>query len=367
MKVFVAGGSGAVGTCLVPRLAEAGHEVVATTRDSRKKWKLRSLGAEPAVLDALDEDAVLEAVVRAEPEVVVHELTALPRVTNLRRWDREFALTNRLRTEGTDHLIRAAQLAGARRLVAQSFTGWPNIRDGGPLKDELDPLDPDPPAEMSESLAAIRYLERAVLDGPGLEGMVLRYGSLYGPGTAMTNEYAEMVRKRRLPVIGDGAGIWSFVHVDDAAAATVAAVERGTPSVYNIVDDEPAAVSEWLPRLADMLGAKPPRRIPVWLGRFATGEAGVSLMTRIRGSSNAKAKRELGWQPEHTSWRGGFASRDERSSHEGIRSRRDRRSRQATRPAARGARPRGGRDDQERIEAGRGAQPGRSLGRGRRT
>jgi 2-alkyl-3-oxoalkanoate reductase len=306
MKVFVAGGSGAVGRRLVPRLIAAGHAVVATTRDPRKGAQLRSLGAEPVVVDALDEQAVVGAVGRSEPEVVVHELTALPRVTNLRRWDREFALTNRLRTEGTDNLIRAAQLAGARRLVAQSFSGWPNIRAGGPVKSEDDPLDPDPPAAMRESLDAIRYLERAVLSAPGLEGVVLRYGSLYGPGTAMTNEYAAMIRKRKLPVLGEGAGVWSFVHVDDAAAATVAAVERGAPGIYTIVDDDPAPVSEWLPQVARLLGAKPPRRIPVWLGRLATGEVGVSMMTQIRGSSNAKAKRALGWQPRHRSWRDGF-------------------------------------------------------------
>jgi nucleoside-diphosphate-sugar epimerase len=316
MKVFVAGGSGAVGRRLVPRLIAGGHEVVATTRDASKEEELRSLGAQPAVVDALNEQALLEAVGRAQPEVVVHELTALPRVTNLRRWDRDFALTNRLRTEGTDHLIRAAQLAGARRLVAQSFTGWPNVRAGGPVKDESDPLDPDPPAAMRESLEAIRYLERAVLRAPGLEGIVLRYGSLYGPGTAMTNEYAEMIRRRKPSVIGAGAGVWSFVHVDDAAAATAAAVERGAAGIYNIVDDDPAPVSEWLPRVADLLGAKAPRRIPVWLGRVATGEAGVSLMTRIRGASNAKAKRQLGWQPRHRSWRDGF--RVEEADGEGI-------------------------------------------------
>jgi 2-alkyl-3-oxoalkanoate reductase len=310
MKVFVAGGSGAVGRRLVPRLIAAGHEVVATTTDPGKREELRSLAAEPAVVNALDEQEVVDAMRRAKPEVVVHELTALPRVTNLLYWDRDFALTNRLRTEGTDHLIRAAQIAGARRLVAQSFTGWPNIREGGPVKDEDDPLDRDPPTAMRESLDAIRYLERAVLDAPGLEGIVLRYGNLYGPGTAMTNEYAEMIRKRKLPVIGDGAGVWTFIHVDDAAAATVTAVERGSPGVYNIVDDDPAPVSEWLPRAAELLGAKAPRQVPVWLGRLMTGEAGVSLMTRIRGASNAKAKRQLGWQPQHGSWRDGFGDEE---------------------------------------------------------
>jgi nucleoside-diphosphate-sugar epimerase len=229
-------------------------------------------------------------------------MTALSGNPNLRHWDRWFALTNRLRTEGTANLLEAASRFGVRRFVAQGYTGWTNARSGGPVKSEEDPLDPDPPKEMRETLKAIRDLERAVLDAD-LEGLVLRYGSLYGPGTAYATEYVELARERKLPVIGDGGGVWSFVHVDDAADATVSAVERGGPGVYNIVDDDPARAAEWIPLLARRSGGRAPRHLPVWLGRLATGEVGVSLMTRIRGSSNAKAKRELGWRPAHPSWR----------------------------------------------------------------
>jgi 2-alkyl-3-oxoalkanoate reductase len=306
MKVFVAGGSGAIGQRLVPQLVAAGHEVVATTRSPRHRERLEALGAEPVVVDGLDEHGVLEALSRAEPEVVVHEMTGLAGAVNLRRFDHWFATTNELRTKGTDYLIRGAQLAGARRLIAQSYTGWSNIRVGGQVKDEEDPLDPNPPAAMRQTLDAIRYLERAVTAAEGLDGVVLRYGSLYGPGTATSEQFPEMLRKRRMPVIGDGAGVWSFIHVDDAAAATVSAVDRGAPGIYNIVDDEPAPASEWLPYLAEALGAKAPRRVPVWLGRLAAGEVVVSMMTQIRGSSNAKAKSELGWAPRYRSWRDGF-------------------------------------------------------------
>jgi nucleoside-diphosphate-sugar epimerase len=233
-------------------------------------------------------------------------MTALTDVGNPRRFDAEFAVTNELRTKGTDNLIEAARAAGARRLIAQSYSGWPNVRDGGPVKTEDDPLDPDPPAAMRRTLEAIRYLERAVVDAEGIEGVVLRYGGFYGPMADMPAKFVETIRKRRMPVVGDGAGVWSFVHLDDAAAATVAAVERGAPGIYNIVDDEPAPVAEWLPAFAEAIGAKPPRHVPAWLGRLAGGEAAISIMTQVRGSSNAKAKRELGWEPRHRSWREGF-------------------------------------------------------------
>jgi 2-alkyl-3-oxoalkanoate reductase len=311
MKVFVAGGTGAIGQRLVPQLVAAGHRVFATTRSPRHDERLTALGAEPLVMDGLDGEAVMQAVGRAEPEMVIHEMSGLAGGGSLRRFDRWFASTNELRTTGTDHLIRAAQRTGVRRLIVQSYTGWSNERAGGPVKTEEDPLDPRPPRAMGRTLAGIRYLERVVSEAEGLEGVVLRYGSFYGPGTSVSNEYVDMIRKRRMPIVGDGGGVWSFIHVDDAAAATVAAMERGAPGVYNVVDDDPAPVSVWLPYLAKVVGAKPPRRIPVWLGRVAAGEVGVSMMTQIRGSSNAKAKRELGWDPRYASWREGFRAYDE--------------------------------------------------------
>jgi nucleoside-diphosphate-sugar epimerase len=250
---------------------------------------------------------------------VIHELTALRGQANLRNFDRSFAETNVLRTRGLDILLEAARAAGATRFLAQSYTGWPNARDGGPVKTEDDPLDPHPPKAMRESIAAIRYLEETVTGAEGMAGLALRYGSLYGPGTSMAEEYAAMIRRRKFPVVGDGAAVWSFVHVADAAAATVAALDHGGPGVYNIVDDEPAPVSEWLPQLAAMLGAKPPRHVPVWIGRLATGEVGVAMMTQSRGSSNAKARRELGWEPAHPSWRSGFAETIGGTPH-GVRS-----------------------------------------------
>jgi 2-alkyl-3-oxoalkanoate reductase len=255
------------------------------------------------LLDGLDAPAVAEAVARAEPDVVVHQMSALAGMKDLRNFDRGFARTNELRTRGTDYLLAGATAAGVRRFVAQSFTGWPNARDGAPIKTEEDMLDADPPAAQSESLAAIRYLEAAVLDAP-VEGIVLRYGSFYGPGAS--EPLVELIRKRKFPIVGGGDGIWSWIHIDDAAAATVAAVERGSPGIYNVVDDDPAPVVEWLPYLAEAFGARPPRHVPAWLGRIAAGEVGVSMMTRIRGSSNAKANRELGWKPERESWRQGF-------------------------------------------------------------
>jgi nucleoside-diphosphate-sugar epimerase len=308
MRIVVAGATGALGRRLVPLLVERGHEVVGMTRSPAKAADLRAAGAEPVVADALDRDAVLRAVGQARPEVVVHQLTALAGLTNSRRFDQGFALTNRLRTEGTDHLLAAARAAGARRFVAQSFAGWPFARVGGPVKTEEDPLDPDPPAEFRRTLDAIRHLESAVRGAEGLEGVVLRYGGFYGPGTSVGDGgfLLEEIRRRRLPIVGAGTGVWSFVHIDDAAAATAAAVERGAPGIYQIVDDDPAPVSAWLPALAAAIGAKPPRRVPAWVARLLAGEHGVVLFTDIRGASNAKAKRELGWNPAYPSWRQGF-------------------------------------------------------------
>jgi nucleoside-diphosphate-sugar epimerase len=299
MKVFVAGASGAVGARLVPQLVERGHEVVGSTRSPEKAERLRAQGAEPVVLDLLDARAVRAAVEAARPDAIVHEATALSGTSDVRHFDRTFALTNRLRTEGTDALLAAA--SGAR-VVAQSYAGWPYARTGGPVKTEDDPLDPEPVDAMHETLAAIRYLERTVVDAGGI---ALRYGGLYG---SPDDVQLDLVRKRRFPIVGDGGGVWSFVHLDDAAAATVLAVERGAPGVYNVVDDEPAPVREWLPALAAAIGAKPPRRVPRWLARILAGEVGVVMMTEVRGASNAKAKRLLGWTLRHPSWREGFAA-----------------------------------------------------------
>jgi 2-alkyl-3-oxoalkanoate reductase len=310
MRVFVAGATGAIGKRLVPLLLASGHEVVAMTRSEEQADRLRALGAEPAVADGLDRAAVLEAVDGAKPEVVVHQMTSLAGAKSFKRFDDEFAVTNELRTAGTDYLLEAARAAGARRLILQSFGNWNYERTGAGLKTEEDQLDPDPPANQRTSLAAIRYLERFAVGSDGLECLALRYGNLYGPGTgfALDGDLVELVRKRRLPIVGDGAGVWSFIHVDDAATATIAASGRGRSGIYNVVDDEPAPVSTWLPELAKAVGAKPPRHIPVWLWRLAIGEVGVSMMTRIRGASNGKARRELDWVPRYASWRDGFRS-----------------------------------------------------------
>jgi 2-alkyl-3-oxoalkanoate reductase len=303
MRVLVAGAAGAIGRRLIPRLVAAAHEVTATTRTADKAEQLRGLGAEPLVVDGLDAAAVTEAVARARPDAIVHQMTALAGKPDLRRFDRWFATTNELRTKGTDILIAAARDAGVARLVAQSYTGWTNPRTGGPVKTEDDGLEPHPPRMQRESLAAIRYLEQVVPAAP-LEGIVLRYGNFYGPGAS--ESLVELIRKRRMPVIGDGAGVWSWIHLDDAAAATVAALERGVRGVYNITDDDPAAVGQWLPYLAQVVGAKPPLRVPAWLARPMAGAVTVRWMTQGRGSSNQKAKRELDWQPTWPSWREGF-------------------------------------------------------------
>ncbi len=308
MKVFLAGATGAVGKPLIPTLVNGGHEVVAMTRSQPKAAEVRALGAEPAIADGLDRDAVMRVVTGAAPDAVVHQMTALASAKSFRRFDSEFATTNRLRTVGTDHLLEAARAAGARRFLAQSYGNWNYERTGTVPKTERDGFDPDPPANQRQSIEAIRYLEDAVTGAEGVEGIALRFANFYGPGTgfALDGDLVGMVRKRRLPIVGDGAGVWSFIHVDDASTATLAALERGAPGVYNVADDEPAPVAEWLPALAEALAAKPPRRVPVWIGRLATGAVGVSMMTRIRGASNAKAKADLNWQPRYASWRSGF-------------------------------------------------------------
>jgi nucleoside-diphosphate-sugar epimerase len=303
MRVFLAGATGAIGRRLLPQLVARDHQVTATTRSRDKLDELRALVAEAVVMDGLDAVAVGEAVARAEPDAIIHQMTALAGKPDLKHFDRWFARTNELRTRGTEHLLAAASAAGVARFIAQSFTGWTNIREGGPVKTEEDPLDPHPAKAQRESLAAIRFLEEAVLEAP-LEGIVLRYGSFYGPGAS--EALVELIRKRRMPIVGGGDGVWSWIHLDDAAAATVAALERGRRGVYNVVDDDPAMASECLPYFAEVVGAKPPLRVPAWLGRLAAGGAAVGLMTEARGASNAKARRELGWQPVWSSWREGF-------------------------------------------------------------
>ncbi|HEY7145762.1 MAG TPA: NAD(P)-dependent oxidoreductase [Streptosporangiaceae bacterium] len=300
MRVFVAGASGAIGTRLVPQLIEQGHEVTGSFRSAGNAERVRALGARPAELDLLDPRAVREAVIAAAPEAIIHEVTALANVRFSRSLDRSFALTNRLRTEGTDALLAAAREAGVRRFVAQSFASYRYAREGGPVKTEDDPLDPDPPAMAAHTTAAMRYLDQAVT---GAGGIALRYGGFYG---AAGDGLIGPVRKRQFPLIGDGGGISSFVHLDDAAAATVLALGRDGPAVYNIVDDDPAPMRDWLPALASALGARPPRRVPRWLARLIAGTGMVTMAAQSRGASNARAKAELGWTLRYPSWRQGF-------------------------------------------------------------
>jgi len=309
MKVFVTGGTGAIGQFLLPLLVENKHEVVALTRSSAKAGKLDEIGVTPVIADPFDKQALTAAVRRAEAEVIIHQLTALSSAGNFRKFDQEFALTNRFRTEVTDTLLAAARTIGTRRFIAQSYCGWPYARKGGPVKTEEDPLDPKPPESFTKTLAAIRSLEDKLRGTTFLEGIALRYGNFYGPGTAIGKGgvILKMIKKRRFPIIGGGGGIWSFIHVMDAARATIAAISRGAAGAYNIADDEPAKVATWLPVLAKEIGAKPPYRIPYWVGELMIGKAGVSMMTQIRGCSNAKAKRELNWAPVYPTWRIGFA------------------------------------------------------------
>ena len=314
MRVFVAGATGALGKQLVPQLVERGHDVVGMTRSDSKQDLVRSLGARPVVADALDADAVARAVAAAEPEVIVHELTALSGEMSLRETRHPerapmAVMTNRLRTEGTDNLLAAGRAAGARRVVAQSFGAFRWARTGGPVLTEADPLDPEPPGAMRAVVQALLHLERAVTTIDWGEGLALRYGGFYGPGTSLSADpdavMAAPIRKRRFPIVGDGGGVWSHIHIEDAATATAIAVERGAPGVYYVVDDEPARVRDWLPAVADALDAKPPMRVPRWLGRLAGGEMAATMMTDVRGASNEKAKRELGWELRYPSWREG--------------------------------------------------------------
>jgi 2-alkyl-3-oxoalkanoate reductase len=302
MRVFVAGASGAIGSRLVPQLVGRGHAVIGTSRSPGKAEQLRALGAEPVALDLLDRPAVRRVVLEAEPDAIVHQATALAELNFSRNFDRTFAETNRLRTEGTDALLAAAREAGVDRFVAQSFASYRTAREGGPVKTEDDPLDPAPSAKMRESSAAMRHVEEAVTNAGGI---ALRYGIFYG---AANDGLIEPVRKRQYPIIGDGGGFASWIHLDDAAAATVLALEHDGPGIFNIVDDEPAPVREWLPVLADALGAGPPRRFPRWLARLFAGDVAVTMGTEARGASNAKAKRELGWELRYPSWREGFVA-----------------------------------------------------------
>ena len=307
MRIFVAGATGAIGRRLVPRLIGRGHSVTGLTRTPAKAGLLRNLGAEPTVADALDRSAIQAAVDAAHPDVIVHELTDLTGASDLRKFDRSFESSNRLRTTGTDHLLAAARECGVKRMVAQSFCGWPYARTGGPVKSEEDLLDPNPPQEQRRTLAAIRYLEDVVTKAATPIGVVLRYGGFYGPDTGLLDAATiEQLRKRRMPVIGGGTAWWSFIHIDDAAEATALAAEQGT-GIYNIVDDDPSPVHAWLPATAAIVGAKPPHHVPAWLARPLAGEHLVVMMTESRAGSNAKAKRELGWRPRHPSWRQGIA------------------------------------------------------------
>ncbi|MER7555551.1 NAD(P)-dependent oxidoreductase [Nocardioides sp. NPDC126508] len=318
MRIFIAGGTGAVGIRMVPLLVAAGHEVYGSTRHEAGCETLAGMGATGIVMDPLNAQSVQDALGKASPDVVVHQLTALGGISgNLKKFDHDFAMTNRLRTEGTDHLLAAAREARVRRFVAQSFGGgWPLERTGDWVKDETAPLVADPGKGARQTLAAIRHLESAVTaatdpstsSGHRLEGVVLRYGNFYGPGNAASRDGAigELLREGKMPVVGGGTGVWSFVHIDDVASATVAAIDRGAPGIYNIVDDEPAPVNQWMPYLAEQVGGRNPMRLPAWLARPLIGEFGVALMTSVRGSSNAKAKRELGWAPSYPSWREGF-------------------------------------------------------------
>lgn len=318
MRVFVAGATGAIGQQLLPRLVEAGHEVTGMTRSPAKQELVASRGATPVVADALDAEQVADAVGRARPEVIVHQLTSIGPL-DMRNFDRAFALTNRLRTEGTDHLLSAGQAVGVRRFVAQSFfAGYDRV--GSMVKTEDDPFGSTAPKEMRETVAAIKYVEDAVLGATWTEGLALRYGGFYGPGTSLGagGEQTEAVRGGKFPLVGNGNGTWSFIHIADAADATVAAVAGGAPGVYNVVDDEPAPVRVWLPELASMLGARAPRHVPRFVGKLFTGETGVVMMTELRGASNAKARRELGWVPGHPSWRQGFAELAGASGTSGV-------------------------------------------------
>jgi nucleoside-diphosphate-sugar epimerase len=303
MRVLVAGGTGAIGIPVVRQLVARGHQVIATTRRLDRAERLRGLGATVTTMDGLDAASVGEAVARAEPDAIIHQMTALSGKPDMRHFDRWFSATNALRTTGTRNLLAAAQAAGVGRLIAQGYAGWNIDRRGHGPATEDEPLDMNPAPAQRETLAAIQVLERSVTEA-SLTGIVLRYGSFYGPGAS--DAYVEMVRKRMLPIIGSGAGVWSWIHIEDAASATVAALERGEPGIYHVADDTPAPVAEWLPYLAQSVGAKAPLHLPAWLGRVVAGEVVVRMMTDVRGVSNAKAKWVLDWRPRWASWRDGF-------------------------------------------------------------
>jgi nucleoside-diphosphate-sugar epimerase len=308
MKIIIAGASGAMGRALIPLLVRAGHDVVGMVQRPRSVEVVHALGAEPRTADALDAAAVLSCFREVQPQVVIHQLTAIPAALDMRHFDREFALTNLLRTEGTRHLLAAAVDVGATHFIAQSFAGWTYGRKGSALKTEDNAFDPDPPKRLRSTLNALKSLEQAVLAEKRLTGTILRYGSFYGPHTSIAKDgsIVQAVRRRKLPLVGEGAGVWSFVHIDDAASATAAAVESGRGGIYNVVDDEPAPVSEWLSFLAHCAHAQPPRHVAAWMARLLIGEHVVAVMNEIRGVSNAKIKRDLGWTPRWPSWREGF-------------------------------------------------------------
>jgi nucleoside-diphosphate-sugar epimerase len=306
MKIFIVGASGAIGSHLVLQLVARGHQVVGTTRSAAKIGALRALGAEPVIVDALEPDSVADAMAKAEPEVIVHQATALSGPLTFRNVKRGVAATNRLRSEGTDHLLAAGRAVGVRKVVAQSIYAMLE-RTGGPVVDENGRIEPNPPKDVKKGVEALRHLEEAVTDISWADGIALRYGAFYGAGTGISGAVmAELIRKRRVPIVGGGGGVWSLVHITDAASATVAAIERGKPGIYHVADDEPAPVREILPALARALGAKPPRRVPAWPVRLLAGKGAVQMMTQARGISSEKAKRELGWTLRYPSWRTGF-------------------------------------------------------------
>jgi nucleoside-diphosphate-sugar epimerase len=308
MKVLVAGATGGLGRSLVPKLVAAGHEVTGMIRSESGAAGVRAQGADVVFADGLDAAAVKAAVDAARPEVVVHQMTALKGGIEFKKFDQSFALTNRLRIEGTDNLLSASQAAGVRRFVVQSYAGWNMQQSGSATKTEADPLNPDPAVFQRETMAAIKHLESAVTKADGLEGVALRYANFYGPTGAIGKggEVVELIKKRKMPLIGSGTGVWSFIHYDDAADATVKAVESDAVGIYQIADDDPAEVRVWLPELARILGAKPPLHIPAWLGRLAVGDVGVDAFTKIRGVDNKLAKATFDWQPGYSSWRDGF-------------------------------------------------------------
>ncbi|MEV0290164.1 MULTISPECIES: NAD(P)-dependent oxidoreductase [unclassified Kribbella] len=308
MKVLVAGATGGLGRSLVPKLIAAGHEVTGMIRSESGAAGVRAQGADVVLADGLDAAAVMAAVDAVRPEVVVHQMTALKGGIDFKKFDQSFALTNRLRTEGTDHLLAASQAAGVRRFVVQSYAGWNMLQEGSATKTEADPLDPDPVPAQRQTMAGIKHLESAVTSADGIEGVALRYAAFYGPtgDIGKGGSIVEMIRKRKLPLVGNGAGVWSFIHYDDAADVTVKAIESDATGIYQIADDDPAAASVWLPEFARILGAKPPRRIPVWLARLAIGDTGVAAFTTIRGVDNTLAQKTFDWEPGYASWREGF-------------------------------------------------------------